>query len=47
MMKKIYSLLTALVMMMSFTSCDSIFRDEPFDKLAETEIWGDEMLLNE
>lgn len=47
MMKKIYSLLTALVMMMSFSSCDSIFRDEPFDKLAETEIWGDEMLLNE
>ncbi|MDE5880659.1 MAG: RagB/SusD family nutrient uptake outer membrane protein [Muribaculaceae bacterium] len=46
-MKKIYSLLTALVLMMSFSSCDGIFRDEPFDKLSETEIWGDEMLLNE
>ncbi len=46
-MKKIYSFLTALMIMVSLPSCDSIFRDAPFDKLAETEIWGDEMLLNE
>lgn len=29
------------------TSCDSIFRDEPFDKLPETAIWDNELLLDE
>lgn len=29
------------------TSCDSMFRDEPFNKLPDTVIWGDEHLLDE
>lgn len=29
------------------TSCDSMFRDEPYDKLTENAIWGDEKLLDE
>ena len=30
-----------------FGSCDSIFRDAPIDRLPETQIWGDEQLLDE
>lgn len=47
MIKKIYSLLAALLMMVTTTSCDGLFRDAPFDKLAENEIWTSELLLNE
>ncbi len=47
MIKKLYSLLAAILLMISASSCDSLFRDAPFDKLAENEIWGNEMLLNE
>ncbi|MDE5976265.1 MAG: RagB/SusD family nutrient uptake outer membrane protein [Muribaculaceae bacterium] len=47
MIKKIYLLLAGIILMLSASSCDSIFRDAPFDKLAENEIWGSEMLLNE
>lgn len=44
---KIKNILSGLLIAGMLTSCDSLFRDEPYDKLAETAIWGDEMLLNE
>lgn len=47
MTRKIYSLLAALMLTIFLPSCDSIFRDAPFDKLSENEIWGNEMLLDE
>lgn len=37
----------ALLSAMSLCSCDSMFRDAPFDKLSEPEIWDNEMLLDE
>lgn len=43
-LNKIFSLLLLAV---GLSSCDSLFRDEPFDKLAESQIWSDEQLLDE
>lgn len=36
-----------LIASMALTSCDDIFRDSPNDKLGESEIWGNEKLLDE
>lgn len=44
---KITKYIAGLLMIAAFGSCDGIFRDQPFDKLAETQIWGDEQLLDE
>lgn len=40
----ILSVLTALV---GLSSCDSMFRDAPYDKLSDTHIWGDPQLVDE
>lgn len=32
---------------LTLTSCNSVFRDTPNDKLSENQIWGNEMLLDE
>lgn len=45
--KNIISTVLAGVAMTILSSCNGLFRDEPFDKLAENAIWGDEMLLDE
>ena len=44
---KFFKYISILVIAGLFASCDSIFRDAPNDKLAETQIWGDEQLLDE
>ncbi|MCH5233907.1 MAG: RagB/SusD family nutrient uptake outer membrane protein [Muribaculaceae bacterium] len=44
---KFIKYIAAALFSFSLFSCDSIFRDEPFDKLAENQIWGDEQLLDE
>lgn len=46
-MKMMYKIFLSLIICLTMTSCDSIFRDAPNDKLSEDMIWGDEMLLNE
>lgn len=38
---------STLVLAATLSSCDSLFRDEPYDKLGENAIWGDSMLLDE
>lgn len=45
-MKLMNKLLIFLGAAMLLTSCNSIFRDTPNDKLGEDQIWGDEMLLD-
>lgn len=45
--KYIYSVSLALAAAFALSSCDSMFRDAPVDKLAENEIWGSEKLLDE
>lgn len=42
---KTYILL--FIMAATLGSCDSMFRDEPYNQLAENAIWGDSMLLDE
>ena len=44
---KFIKYIASLILVSSLTSCDGIFRDEPFDKLGENQIWGDEQLLDE
>lgn len=45
---KSYKYILPLVMAaVGLSSCDSMFREEPFDKLPDTIIWGDEHLLDE
>lgn len=44
--KKI-SIFLSLIVAILFSGCDSIFRDTPYDKLSEAQIWGDEKLLDE
>ena len=44
---KLIKYLAGLILITSFSSCDSLFRDAPYDKLAENQIWGDEQLLDE
>lgn len=46
-MMKINKILALLLIALSLNSCDGLFRDEPFDKLGENAIWGDQMLLDE
>lgn len=46
-MRMMYKIFLSLIICLTMTSCDSIFRDAPNDKLSEDMIWGDEMLLNE
>ena len=31
----------------AFTACDDLFRDTPVDKMSETDIWRNPMLLDE
>lgn len=45
--KYIYTLSLALTATAGFSSCDSMFRDAPYDKLPDTVIWGDTQLLDE
>ena len=40
-------LIPICVAAIALTSCNSIFRDSPNDKLAENMIWSDEMMLDE
>ena len=47
MKKYIYSIVVATVGLIALSSCDSLFRDAPYDKLPDTVIWGDEHLLDE
>lgn len=44
---KFKNILTGLLIAGTLSSCNGLFRDEPYDKLAETTIWGDQMLVNE
>lgn len=45
---KIFKILPiAIALLAGFTSCDGIFRETPYDKLAENEIWSNEQLLDE
>lgn len=46
-MKKFRNLLYIITAAVALSSCDGLFRDEPFDKLGEEQIWGDPMLLDE
>ncbi|MDE5675211.1 MAG: RagB/SusD family nutrient uptake outer membrane protein [Muribaculaceae bacterium] len=46
-MRMMYKIFLSLIVCLTLTSCDGIFRDAPNDKLSEDMIWGDEMLLNE
>ena len=45
--KYIYTLSLALTATAGLSSCDSMFRDAPYDKLPDTVIWGDTQLLDE
>lgn len=45
--KYIYVSILGVVMAGGFSSCDSMFRDAPVDKLTENVIWGDERLVDE
>lgn len=45
--KYIYTLSLALTATVGLSSCDSMFRDAPYDKLPDTIIWGDTQLLDE
>lgn len=44
---KLFKYFLASLLLIPLASCDSIFRDRPFDKLAESQIWTDEQLLDE
>ncbi|MBD5303522.1 MAG: RagB/SusD family nutrient uptake outer membrane protein [Bacteroides sp.] len=44
---KIFAISSILLAAAMSTGCNSIFRETPFDKLAEEQIWGDEKLLDE
>lgn len=44
---KIKSIILSLAVIVGLTSCDSMFRDEPFDKLPADVIWDDAHLLDE
>lgn len=44
---KIKSIIISLISLVVLTGCDGIFRDKPYDKLSEVQIWGDEQLLDE
>lgn len=44
---KFKNIIATTVILSGLCSCDSMFRDEPNDKLAETQIWGNEQLLDE
>lgn len=46
-LNKIFAISTLLLTAAITTGCNSIFRDTPYDKLAEDQIWGDEKLLDE
>ncbi len=43
----ILSIACAAIGLSTLASCDSMFRDAPYDKLPDTVIWGDEHLLDE
>lgn len=45
--KKYKYILPVALAAVGLTSCDSMFRDEPFNKLPDSAIWGDEHLLDE
>lgn len=44
-MKKYIVILCASAMLL--TSCDSLFRDEPYNKVSETTVWHNQLLLDE
>lgn len=47
-MKKILKYIAVIAgCTLTLPSCNDMFRDEPNDKLSETAIWGNEMLVNE
>lgn len=43
----IKSIILSLSAVVLLTGCDGIFREKPYDKLSEAQIWGDEQLLDE
>ena len=46
-MNNLKKYISILLIAAALGSCDSMFRDEPYDKLGETMIWGDSMMLDE